>query len=404
MILPIRTSVIPRRKPVANYILIAVNIAVFLLSTKFFRHPQTGELISGLRVWVEPFILVGTLKGMKIWQLLSYAFLHGGFWHIAANMYFLYLFGGVVNDRLGNLRYISFYLAGCVFSGLGHVLVSNSPVLGASGAVAAVTGAYLVLFPRTLITVMYWLLFIIDAVEIRAIWFIAAKMILLDNIINDSGEGVAYGAHLSGYAFGIGAIFLALLTGIIKPDQMNLMFVISQWRRRKRYRGTVSDGYSPFTGSASRTKKVASRAKTSVSTKSQAEPSDETSEKIMNIRAEIARFIGVNNLSDAAGLYLNILEIEPEHVLPRQHQLDMSNQLMSMGKWQESATAYEKFLTFYKSYEYIEQVELMLGILYSRYLSEPEKAIAHLKAAKERLTEASQIKMCQDELAKLANH
>jgi tetratricopeptide (TPR) repeat protein len=239
----------------------------------------------------------------------------------------------------------------------------------------------------------------------RAIWFIALKMILFDNIMKYFGAkvGIAYGAHLSGYAFGIGAIFLALLTGKIKQDQANLVFMVSQWNRRRRYRGTVSDGSSPFAGSASRVKKVASKSKTS-SAKSQAEPDNGTSEKIMNIRAEIARFIGVNNLSDAADLYLKILEIDPGHVLPRQHQLDMSNQLMSMGKWPESATAYEKFLTFYKSYEYIEQVELMLGILYSRYLSEPEKAIVHLKAAKERLSEASQIKMCQDELEKLGNN
>ena len=90
-------------------------------------------------------------------------------------------------------------------------------------------------------------------------------------------------------------------------------------------------------------------------------------------------------------------------VLAQRHQLDVANQLMSMGKWEQSAAAYEKFLSYYKSYEYAEQVQLMLGLLYSRYLDAPAKAVGYLKAAKEKLTDAGQTKMCEDELAKLGD-
>ena len=89
----------------------------------------------------------------QLYQFVSYAFLHGGWMHLIGNMLFLYIFGNNVNDKLGNVGYFLLYLGGAIFSGLGHALFSNSPVLGASGAVAAVTGAYMVLFPKTYVHV-----------------------------------------------------------------------------------------------------------------------------------------------------------------------------------------------------------------------------------------------------------
>ncbi|MHC4126188.1 MAG: rhomboid family intramembrane serine protease, partial [Planctomycetota bacterium] len=156
-VLPIRTSIRPYRTPYVNYFLIAINAAVFLLS--YYKHiePSTGT-VEVLRPWAEQFML--TPIRPFLWQFVSYAFLHGGFMHIIGNMFFLYLFGNNVNDKLGSIGYLCFYLAGAVFSGVGHAIVSDASVLGASGAVAAVTGAYLVLFPQTLITVVYWLIFI----------------------------------------------------------------------------------------------------------------------------------------------------------------------------------------------------------------------------------------------------
>lgn len=397
--LPIQTSITPQRRPTANYVLIALNVVVFLLSMRFVQHPYSGKLFLVLREWVVPFRLLPNTPDlpdqMRLWQFITYAFLHGGFWHIVSNMYFLYLFGGNVNDKLGNFRYVCFYLAGGVFAGLGHMAFDLSPVLGASGAVAAVTGAYLVLFPKTLIRVMYWLVVFIDAIDVPAILFILVKMIFLDNIIHDTADGVAYNAHLAGYAFGIVCILVLLVTGLLKGDQMNLVFVFSQWRRRRSYRGTVSDGSSPFKGRVgSKVIKSKDVAKGAVDAA--------TSEKIVGIRAKIAHFMSDRNLAEGADLYLKLVEMDGKQVLPRQNQLDVANQLMSMSKWGESAGAYEKFLRHYKSYEYIEQVELMLGILYSRYLNEPAKAMDALKAAKERLTDDKQIKMCDEELAKLA--
>jgi len=190
-----------------------------------------------------------------LWQFVSYAFLHGGFMHIFWNMYFLYLFGNNVNDKLGSVGYVCLYLAGGVFSGIGHTLVSNTPVLGASGAVAAVTGAYMVLFPQTLITIIYWFFFI-GTIEVPALYFIAFKLIILDNVIARYTPGVAYDAHLFGYGFGITAIILLLASGLISSSGFDLWSMIKQWNRRRHYRDMVSSGYDPFSGQKKRQIKV----------------------------------------------------------------------------------------------------------------------------------------------------
>ncbi len=390
-VFPIRTSIRPSRTPYTNYALIIANIIIFILSMVYKTDPTTGGSVLDLRNWAEQFMLVPVRPG--IWQFVSYAFLHSGFMHIGGNMFFLHLFGRNVNDKLGNVGYLSFYLAGAVFSGIGHTLLSNSPVLGASGAVAAVTGAYLVLFPHTLITVFYWMLIFLDTIEISALYFIGIKMILFDNYIAASSPNVAYDAHLAGYAFGIGAILLMLKLGILSKSQYDLYAMIRQWNRRRQFKDVVSKGYDPYTGSGSKKIRIREVKKSSFS--------DEQTKRIQELRDEIAGRINERNHSAAAQKYLELIEIDKEQVPPRQFLLDIANQLASENKHTEAAQAYEKFIGHYSKYEYIEQVQLMLGIVYSRYLNKPKLAIENLDAALDRLSDIGQVKMCRDELDKL---
>ena len=332
-----------------------------------------------------------------LWQFVSYAFLHGGFLHIIFNMFFLYLFGNNVNDKLGHIGYLIFYLAGAVLSGIGHtVLHLSSPVstLGASGAVAAVIGAYMVLFPQTLITVIYWLFWFIGTMEVPALYFIAFKMILLDNVISRWTPSVAYDAHLAGYAFGIGAMLIILATGIVSHSNFDLWAMIKRWNRRRQYRDVVSGGYEPFTVQTE-TKQVEAREIKKTPAQKQQD------EEIKRLREEIGRRMQQRNLSAASELYLELMGLDREQILPRQQLLDIANQLASDKKAVESAQAYEQFLAHYGSYEHSEQVELMLGILYSRYLDKHELAVKYLESAAKRLSDPSQLKMCQDELARL---
>jgi len=394
MLLPIRTSISPRRTPYINYALIAVNIVVFLLS--YFPHvdPITNQA-EYLRRWANQLVLDPTPGRLYLWQFVSYAFLHGGLLHILGNMFFLYLFGNNVNDKLGHIGYLCFYLAGAVFSGIGHVFMSGAPVLGASGAVAAVTGAYLVLFPQTLITVLYWFFFI-GMIELPALYFIAFKLIIWDNMVEPSiapPVAVAHGAHLAGYAFGIAAMIVMLAVGLISGSQFDLWAMIKRWNRRRRYRDVVSSGYDPYTGRQSRHIRVKEVIKSAAQ--------QQKDEQIQDVRNEISSRIGQRNLPAAAQAYLDLMKLDTEQILPRQHLLDVANQLAGESKYTESARAYEQFLTHYGSYEYAEQVELMLGVLYSRYLQQSESAIKHLKIAAEKLTDPGQLKMCRDELARL---
>ena len=391
IILPYRTSIKPRKTPYANYILIAANVLIFLLS---FHEPSrtNGEY---LRSWARILVLNPEHGFLHLWQFITYAFLHGGYLHIIGNMYFLYLFGNNVNDKLGNVGYTAFYLAGAVFAGIGHALLSNSPVLGASGAIAAVTGAYLVLFPQTLISVFWWFFFFINTIEIPALYFIAFKLIIFDNLLEPAFAppiAVAYTAHLAGYAFGIISIIGMLSMKLISSSHYDVWDMIRQWNRRRQFRDVVSSGYDPFTPQAKfiKTKEIKK-------TPAQLQVEQEA----LEIRTEISRRIAERNLSAAAQMYLKLMALDDQQILPRQQLLDIANQLAGENKHTEAAKAYEQFLKHYNTYQYSEQVQLMLGLIYARYLNQSDQAIKHLQEAEKKLTDPTQLKMCQDELARL---
>lgn len=383
MLLPIRTNIEPRRTPYMNYALIAANVVIFLLS-------YSGGPTS-LRHWSVPYMLTPSYP--FLWQFITYAFLHGSFLHIFGNMYFLYMFGNNVNDRLGNVGYLGFYLAGAVFSAIGHILIAPfhglgvaTPVLGASGAIAAVTGAYLVLYPQTIITILYWF-FIIGTWDVPAIYLILIKMIFIDNVITRTAANVAYDAHLAGYAFGIGAILLLLIIKLLPHNEFDLWAMIRRWNAKRVYRDSVSQDWDPFAGRL--TKKITVK-------------EVQQDEKTTALRQEILTRISQGNLAAAAQLYLQqAAASDTGLLLPRQSLLDIANQLMSEGNWPDAAATYEKYLTWFGTSEHSEQVRLMLGIIYARYLPDEAKAVEYLKLALNKLTDPSQKKLCADEIQRL---
>jgi membrane associated rhomboid family serine protease len=142
-------------------------------------------------------------------------FLHGGFLHIAGNMLFLWIFGNNVEDRLGRIRFILLYvLGGLAASGLQLAFDPNAavPNVGASGAIAAILGAYLILFPRARIHTLL-IFFFITFVELPAsfvllAWFVLQLFSGVGGMGNQVGGGVAYWAHVGGFVFGMGATWL----------------------------------------------------------------------------------------------------------------------------------------------------------------------------------------------------
>jgi tetratricopeptide (TPR) repeat protein len=219
-------------------------------------------------------------------------------------------------------------------------------------------------------------------------------MILFDNIIAQSSAYVAYDAHLSGYAMGIVSMIFFLATGILAGSSFDLWAMMKRWNRRRRYRDVVSSGYNPFTGQT-----APNRIRVKEAIRSPAQK--EKQKRAEKLRREITERLDQRNLPAATDIYLELMSLDSEQILPRQQLLDIANQLAGEGRHAESARAYEQFLSHYSNYEYSEQIELMLGIQYSRYLNQREAAIRHLQAAVEKLTDPEQLKMCRDELAGL---
>ncbi|MDO8562959.1 MAG: rhomboid family intramembrane serine protease [Candidatus Limnocylindria bacterium] len=148
--------------------------------------------------------------------LITHMFLHGGWLHVLGNMLYLWIFGDNVEDRLGSLRYLFFYLAGGIIAAIGQGLIEPSPMVGASGAIASVLGAYLVLFPGARVSTLVFLGIFISVVRLPAIIVIGFFIViqLLDGIAQlrvsgaPSAEQVAYFAHLVGFVAGIVLVLL----------------------------------------------------------------------------------------------------------------------------------------------------------------------------------------------------
>jgi membrane associated rhomboid family serine protease len=150
------------------------------------------------------------------WLTILFAmFMHGGLLHLGGNMLFLWIFGNNVEDSMGPVKFLAFYLLGGIAAtALQTAVNADSDVanLGASGAVAAVLGGYLLLFPRARVVTVIFIIFFFTIVELPAMFFLViwfAQQALFGALdLNGSGGGVAYFAHIGGFAFGLLAIKL----------------------------------------------------------------------------------------------------------------------------------------------------------------------------------------------------
>ena len=209
--LPLYDTVRIRRFPLVNVALIAANILVFLYELQL--SPST--LKSFIFTWgLIPAHL--TSAPPTAWPtIFSAMFLHGSWVHLLGNMWFLHIFGDNVEARMGKLRYLLFYL----LSGVAAVLLqtylqpdSQQPMIGASGAIAGILGAYLISFPRSRIASLVPILFIFTIVEVPAalfliIWFLFQVYSGLFAMQGASASSIAWWAHIGGFIFGLIMVF-----------------------------------------------------------------------------------------------------------------------------------------------------------------------------------------------------
>lgn len=366
-----------------NGALIAANFIVFILVNVL--HQDASRVI-------EPFVLA--TSDPRILNFFTYAFLHAGWMHIIGNMLFLYIFGNNVNDKLGNWGYLAFYLAGGVAAGIGYVLTSaaGSSVIGASGAVAAVTGAYLVLFPRSSITVIYFF-YLIGTFEVPSVYFIIF-FFAKDLFYSFAGASdVAHTAHVGGTVFGFTVSLVLLAVHLLPRDQYDILALFQRWHRRRQYREVVASGFDPFGYGGS---KVAQSQRPETPP-----PVDPKLERIYALRARIIQEASHHRTEQAAALYQQLRNLDPQQVLAQQAQLDVANQFVSMHRYVDAAAAYELFLSSYPTSSQAGQVQLMLGLVYARYLHNIPSAKEHLTAALPKLNSSQEQQMAQEELQRL---
>lgn len=196
--------------PFVTVLLIAANIAVFVY--QFSLGPRTGEsfiFTYGMVPSRFTIALEAAAIPAAVIPFFTSMFLHGGVMHLLGNMWFLWVFGDNVEDRMGHFRYLVFYLLCGVGAGLAHALLNlNSaiPAVGASGAISGVLGAYLVLFPGTRVVTLVPLIFFFFTVQIPAVvmlgyWFFLQFASGIFNI-GARGGGTAWWAHIGGFAIG----------------------------------------------------------------------------------------------------------------------------------------------------------------------------------------------------------
>ncbi len=223
-----------------TWILLGINIAVFLyqLSNPEFTYGWSmipREITSGTDLVGEAIVktpggamAIPLTPGPPIiyLTLLTSMFMHGGFAHIVGNMLYLYIFGDNVEHRFGSIPFLIFYLLAGVAGNVAQILLDPQgilPNLGASGAIAGIMGAYLVLFPRNRVNVVFlYMIVSIPAVLVLGVWIITQLFSTYGSIMtsSQSSGGVAYAAHVAGFVTGVLAAYAWRPTLKSEPDSV----------------------------------------------------------------------------------------------------------------------------------------------------------------------------------------
>ncbi len=211
--IPIRDHIPTRRAPIINYLLIAANILVFVLQSLAGANEEALVYEFAL----IPSSFSSGIDAADIRDIFTSMFMHAGLVHLAGNMLYLWIFGDNVEDRMGHFKYLLFYLVGGVAASVAHIFInpaSQIPTVGASGAIAAVLGAYLVLYPQSRVATFIPLGFFMSlrmllAAIVLVVWFLLQFFEGVLSLGAANVGGVAVWAHIGGFVFGalIGLLF-----------------------------------------------------------------------------------------------------------------------------------------------------------------------------------------------------
>ncbi|MHC4949056.1 MAG: rhomboid family intramembrane serine protease, partial [Planctomycetota bacterium] len=284
------------------------------------------------------------------------------------------------------------------------MLHPHAPVIGASGSIAAVTGAFLALFPRSRIKVLVFF-FVIGVYSIPSLWFIGFYFAIdllrqSGSLLGLSGERVAYMAHLAGYLYGFAMGFTLLATGLLKHEEYDVFFLFKQSRRRAAFRAASRDKTGGLWETSSRTE--SGRLPSRRQTREADRPLSPHQQRLAEARAAINGHLDRHDVETAAALYADLLDEAPEVVLTEPRQLDVANQLYARDDARRAAIAYERLLASYPASPHATEVRLLLGLIYARRLARPDRARELVEAARARLHDPEQRSLAEQLLAELA--
>lgn len=392
MLIPLGTDRPLHSRTVVTWVLIGVNVALFLVE----RLLRAGGDPAALD-WTRHLTLFPDADPW--WTLFGYSFRHAGWMHLIGNMLFLWVFGPNIEDRFTKLGFLAFYLLGAGCAGGLHIAFSDNPVVGASGAIAACTGAYMIMFPLTMVRVLS-LLFVIGLIRVPAWWFVGLSVVW-DLLSQGSGRATrtAHAAHLGGYAFGMLVSFTLLWVKALPREPYDVFSMVRQRYRRQQIR-------SAATGQQKRMAQKWERARAAPAErngKSAAEAA--RTEALAEARGEVSALLAKGDLAAAATAYKRLAEQHPAAggatVLSRRYQYELANHYFATGDHDAAVYAYERFLEGYPRDPEAPQVKLLLGRVNARYLNDPVRAKALLEEALRGLRDDDARAMAKRELEAL---
>ena len=215
--IPLRDNIPSRSFPVVNWILIITNVVIFLFEVFMLNSKQSEALITSYGLTPDK-IRLGEVNSLHEFRInivrpfFTNMFLHGGWGHLISNMWFLFIFGDNVEDRMGKVKYFLFYILCGLIASITHFLLHRNsivPAIGASGAISGIMAAYMMIFPKSTIVSLVPIIIIplflpIPAIIFIGLWFIGQLLSGTTSLmLSNTATGIAFWAHIGGFIGGL---------------------------------------------------------------------------------------------------------------------------------------------------------------------------------------------------------